>query len=185
MPGFSMPSLLWGSSPLARGTRGTASGALMEGGLIPARAGNTDHRARPSHLQWAHPRSRGEHFRFFDLGGQAAGSSPLARGTLSVPVAGAGGGGLIPARAGNTPGASPALHKRRAHPRSRGEHCGWSRFQSLGRGSSPLARGTPRNGHYQDGRRGLIPARAGNTVVRNLWGVRIWAHPRSRGEHRA
>ena len=50
-------------------------------------------------------------------------------------------------------------------------------------GSSPLARGTP--GRHCPGvrRRGLIPARAGNTsemIAANGGGG---AHPRSRGEH--
>ena len=51
-------------------------------------------------------------------------------------------------------------------------------------GSSPLARGTRQSGAGKLTRRGLIPARAGNTGrVAVTGGVRR-AHPRSRGEHR-
>ena len=50
-------------------------------------------------------------------------------------------------------------------------------------GSSPLARGTRYPSTCARHRRGLIPARAGNTFrhQRQLQGAR--AHPRSRGEH--
>ena len=50
-------------------------------------------------------------------------------------------------------------------------------------GSSPLARGTLPNSGVLTRVRGLIPARAGNTIAQDpdnwVWG----AHPRSRGEH--
>ena len=50
-------------------------------------------------------------------------------------------------------------------------------------GSSPLARGTLQSRIFRFSRRGLIPARAGNTAC-YLW-ASGWtgAHPRSRGEH--
>ena len=50
-----------GSSPLARGTQGHLQGKPAEGGLIPARAGNTYPRAQWLESGRAHPRSRGEH----------------------------------------------------------------------------------------------------------------------------
>ena len=76
-----MVLFLSGSSPLARGTRGSARGFTADLGLIPARAGNTggpDSTRTPSR---AHPRSRGEHLS--SAMGELAGwgSSPLARGT--------------------------------------------------------------------------------------------------------
>ena len=111
------------------------------------------------------------------------GSSPLARGTRSLESRERGAPGLIPARAGNTPPAKAVLYKKRAHPRSRGEHRGDYRHGQRVRGSSPLARGT-RGGFFCAGVPvGLIPARAGNTRgrIRTLRTGR--AHPRSRGEH--
>ena len=50
-------------------------------------------------------------------------------------------------------------------------------------GSSPLARGT-RGGDSRSGLGdGLIPARAGNTALRQQGHPHAEAHPRSRGEH--
>ena len=90
----------------------------------------------------AHPRSRGEHVvnNFRNL--LSVGSSPLARGTLSYPFIELLGSGLIPARAGNTYSTPAVLIRRRAHPRSRGEHARAEPVNSPAAGSSPLARGT-------------------------------------------
>ena len=112
-----------------------------------------------------------------------AGSSPLARGTPNLEVAEVACGGLIPARAGNTSREAKRHPGARAHPRSRGEHCGSWCFRLSVRGSSPLARGTPQLRYTSQGTPGLIPARAGNTAsVCRGWRV-MGAHPRSRGEH--
>ena len=71
----------------------------------------------------------------------------------------------------------------RAHPRSRGEH-GWRGMRrGGGRGSSPLARGTLIGKVKEGAGRGLIPARAGNTLQVRSFGSAARAHPRSRGEH--
>ena len=70
-----------------------------------------------------------------------------------------------------------------AHPRSRGEHCACGRCSLSGRGSSPLARGTPSIGAEAVTPKGLIPARAGNTHHAQGGNQQIRAHPRSRGEH--
>ena len=70
----------------------------------------------------AHPRSRGEHVHNDRMEDEAAGSSPLARGTRlnhgALNIA----DGLIPARAGNTTREDLQLQLDGAHPRSRGEH---------------------------------------------------------------
>ena len=50
-------------------------------------------------------------------------------------------------------------------------------------GSSPLARGTRALAPTPTDAKGLIPARAGNTVLRSSSPHRVGAHPRSRGEH--
>ena len=111
------------------------------------------------------------------------GSSPLARGTplrsyiINHP------GGLIPARAGNTAAHSQAVQPGRAHPRSRGEHQDGHTPVGTVEGSSPLARGTLFSGKPRAATRGLIPARAGNTLELTRRRTPGWAHPRSRGEH--
>ncbi len=55
------PSLLFGSSPLARGTRPAQPVPYLQERLIPARAGNTDSLFNCPGGFSAHPRSRGEH----------------------------------------------------------------------------------------------------------------------------
>ena len=92
--------------------------------------------------------------------------------------------GLIPARAGNTVPVNVTTSPWRAHPRSRGEHEEKPPHPQNHPGSSPLARGTHRRGYSSPRVRGLIPARAGNTLAPILTHGSTRAHPRSRGEHR-
>ena len=91
-----------GSSPLARGLRRGARGALRNQGIIPARAGFTPSRTRGRTFTADHPRSRGGYVTGGLVVALNRGSSPLARG-LRVPVRDLRhGGGIIPARAGFT-----------------------------------------------------------------------------------
>ena len=172
-----------GSSPLARGTQKELRQAITFPGLIPARAGNTDTTRRYLLGLRAHPRSRGEHRKPAMTKSTPPGSSPLARGTQSLRAFHIFGVGLIPARAGNTSPCPALPGLRRAHPRSRGEH---DRIRSAAArcvGSSPLARGTPRQPRRRAPTMRLIPARAGNTPECFDCMMRDRAHPRSRGEH--
>ena len=176
-------SILFGSSPLARGTLNFLRESQRFSRLIPARAGSTDPETDSAQKHAAHPRSRGEHFEVLTHIDEHGGSSPLARGAQRVPAGLLRGLRLIPARAGNTKGAKRNESCIRAHPRSRGEHqseeyrdiCAW--------GSSPLARGTRNWSRTSRRKKGLIPARTGNTSTESLESVRDAAHPRSRGEH--
>ena len=90
-------------------------------------------------------------------------------------------GGIIPARAGFT---RPS-RRRRAwsadHPRSRGVYRPGFREVSVQEGSSPLARGLRhlRQGAGEAHR--IIPARAGFTRQREVDGLELRDHPRSRG----
>ena len=105
--GGSDGSVFIGSSPLARGTLRPVHPGRRRRRFIPARAGNTLRRLRAAAPRPVHPRSRGEHAVRDIATDAAAGSSPLARGTL------AGGRELgdqqrfIPARAGNTTRETP------------------------------------------------------------------------------
>ena len=154
-----------GSSPLARGTRGAKPPCTSLQGLIPARAGNTVVIVRLPSRTGAHPRSRGEHM--FSPGETVSflGSSPLARGTHDFAELCVCANGLIPARAGNTGRPRPSTERGRAHPRSRGEHAIRGLPRACRRGSSPLARGTPIFSIKRMNKSGLIPARAGNTLL--------------------
>ena len=113
---------LEGSSPLTRGKlarHGQASDGVR---LIPAHAGKTVAHWYVGCASRAHPRSRGENFKFRvpDLRGR--GSSPLTRGKLRDRVGGGPGDGLIPAHAGKTAHERVRASRVRAHPRSRGEN---------------------------------------------------------------
>ena len=70
--------------------------------IIPARAGFTPTTTRPTLTQRDHPRSRGVYSVFYFDTLLELGSSPLARGLRLVLAVGAGGDGIIPARAGFT-----------------------------------------------------------------------------------
>ena len=120
---FNCPTVMPGSSPLARGLLGLVEDSLSDLGIIPARAGFT---ARPGPERRRlpdHPRSRGVYAA--DALGKLSqsGSSPLARGLLAKELVWLGGDGIIPARAGFT---SPVIVT-----------------VSPAFGSSPLARGLP------------------------------------------
>ena len=154
-----------GSSPLARGLplhRGTVDRST---GIIPARAGFTgaDNFQLLRHRD--HPRSRGVYPMRRLRRYMTAGSSPLARG-LHINSHGAYHVvGIIPARAGFTRTTGRSWRRWTDHPRSRGVYTGWSCGCHTPQGSSPLARGLRL--HPRPARRGhgIIPARAGFTMV--------------------
>ena len=78
-------------------------------GLIPARAGSTRSRMSRRLPLGAHPRSRGEHAEWLGKVLGPAGSSPLARGARTATPRMNSTDGLIPARAGSTPGTDSVL----------------------------------------------------------------------------
>ena len=172
---------LVGSSPLARGLPPWGLVGTSCPRIIPARAGFTTFRIVSSQAITDHPRSRGVYQApMIEVDGDG-GSSPLARGLLVLVLWGVCTRRIIPARAGFTLRASPCWRSGPDHPRSRGVYSTpWGgSHRSLG--SSPLARGL-HTAAYRDGYwEGIIPARAGFTVV-VLPGGRGWRdHPRSRG----
>ena len=161
MPGFSMPSL--GSSPLARGPRGPFVIPRGVYGLIPARAGTTQHFPSLRPGSRAHPRSRGDHRSVQNCRSRLRGSSPLARGPQRIDANFPGFMGLIPARAGTTGGPQFFADYWWAHPRSRGDHLIPFHTGVTTLGSSPLARGPLARLKNRVLTSGLIPARAGTT----------------------
>ena len=172
-----------GSSPLARGTYILNAALDLALRLIPTHAGNTLKSTLCMALTRAHPRSRGEHTPTKALRRRTWGSSPLTRGTSSVRYGRRETFRLISARAGNTVQAPEAPTGRTNHPRSHGEHLPRPRAARSRMGSSPLARGTLEVTTASPVAAGLIPARAGNTSLRNLLRKGGRAPPRSRGEH--
>ena len=172
-----------GSSPLTRGKPHGRGGPAGEPGLIPAHAGKTS--PAPERRAWgpAHPRSRGENFVRVRPARSWLGSSPLTRGKRvlqgdkRIQVR------LIPAHAGKTLQARPAVHLREAHPRSRGENSVADTEIATHRGSSPLTRGKQRRRYGDCYPPRLIPAHAGKTSGARSGLIRAKAHPRSRGEN--
>ena len=71
------------------------------------------------------------------------------------------------------------------HPRSRGVYEVTHFMMLPAAGSSPLARGLPRQPRQHPPRVRIIPARAGFTPPRRGWRREWWDHPRSRGVYRA
>ena len=135
---------LIGSSPLARGLPLVAAPIACSMGIIPARAGFTTHTTPHVPCFGDHPRSRGVYFRPLYQPTSYAGSSPLARGLPPTPISIPPRERIIPARAGFTLGVRLTGVKRRDHPRSRGVYGLPGRQVMHGEGSSPLARGLPR-----------------------------------------
>ncbi len=172
-----------GSSPLARGPHYWLRFQYWCAGLIPARAGTTLSVWVVRFPGRAHPRSRGDHSVPQVQVKPPLGSSPLARGPQEQEEEEVTRWGLIPARAGNTSWAGSRRTSARAHPRSRGEHCWVWLVVVKVQGSSPLARGTPKDAGDRLSLNGLIPARAGNTRPSTRYLGAPGAHPRSRGEH--
>ena len=122
----SMYHFLLGSSPLSRGAPRWESHALVLLGIIPALAGST--RRGLSRRGWRrdHPRSRGEHGTDTCRASRSRGSSPLSRGAHCSGVTEASERGIIPALAGSTRPRARRPQVAGDHPRSRGEHRGWS-----------------------------------------------------------
>ena len=174
-------ALAAGSSPLARGLRPDVGGALLDVGIIPARAGFTGPPGSVREGREDHPRSRGVYSRRACAVGAGRGSSPLARGLRTAPRCASGRRRIIPARAGFTTGARTSGPTEKDHPRSRGVYAAEKDIPRPGQGSSPLARGLL-TGEKGKGRiERIIPARAGFTREGREPALEPEDHPRSRG----
>ena len=114
----------------------------------------------------------------------SAGSSPLARGLRIFRALSTIRDRIIPARAGFTGARARECAPETDHPRSRGVYSTALRRGVSIRGSSPLARGLPARAHNHVYGRGIIPARAGFTIIFCAAMLRSTDHPRSRGVYR-
>ena len=150
-----------GSSPLARGLR--------------------DIKRRCGPLRQDHPRSRGVYRTAKVPTPWSGGSSPLARGLRLFESGEAKSSRIIPARAGFTGGSSRGITRSWDHPRSRGVYPSCVRRSTIGRGSSPLARGLHAHSRIGRDRDRIIPARAGFTADDPVAVLSSGDHPRSRG----
>ena len=170
-----------GSSPLARGLRRGIEPRYGLRRIIPARAGFTPHRPYERSHRADHPRSRGVYRTPLGLPAPSVGSSPLARGLLSIDPGTGHVLRIIPARAGFTGRAGPRACGAADHPRSRGVYNEEGDKPAVGQGSSPLARGLLPLTHTPHASIWIIPARAGFTGPLSPRSTRFRDHPRSRG----
>ena len=155
-----------GSSPQVRGKLTHVPAENQTRRLIPAGAGKTQALHSPAWLYTAHPRGCGEHFRLTCVCFHLEGSSPRVRGTLSSTVRAWDSHGLIPAGAGNITVNPSACRVSRAHPRGCGEHEQYHSRKHRVQGSSPRVRGTSYELRKLTIFEGLIPAGAGNFLIR-------------------
>ena len=162
---LSLSDFCVGSSPLARGLLTAIVHPEERPRIIPARAGFTHRLPGPPRRGQDHPRSRGVYRRCGGSSPPGRGSSPLARGLpRRLPLWGLA-LGIIPARAGFTPGGVRRRPGRPDHPRSRGVYLKRMPYYAPPGGSSPLARGLQSAPAIAPGLCGIIPARAGFTGV--------------------
>ena len=71
---------------------------------------------------------------------------------------------------------------RRDHPRLRGEKFDLPQYDIGGDGSPPLTRGKAWQFVYDSAKTGITPAYAGKSPLKNTHRLRLWDHPRLRGE---
>ena len=152
-------------------------------GLIPAGAGNIAAACFTAAFLGAHPRGCGEHVVSGWQVCRSLGSSPRVRGTCTFTAHYDSVGGLIPAGAGNILSVSSSKRAGGAHPRGCGEHRTTVTTGLRRMGSSPRVRGTSPTITPISGKVGLIPAGAGNIVLRVFTIDLHRAHPRGCGEH--
>ena len=172
-----------GTSPHARGPPAVRKLVAHGAGNIPACAGTTPTPATPPLRRREHPRMRGDHAPSIAASSAALGTSPHARGPLSLPDLMRHILGNIPACAGTATSTSPRRTTRREHPRMRGDHLLRSSWESFRSGTSPHARGPRVHREAELRVDGNIPACAGTTSARGCTPTRRGEHPRMRGDH--
>ena len=175
-----MPRL--GSSPRVRGTECALASASYEPGIIPACAGNSSLRLADNIAFWDHPRVCGEQKLNDDNTQRVWGSSPRVRGTEENLIVILSVTGIIPACAGNR--CEPRLFNIffQDHPRVCGEQRLTVCAPMVWLGSSPRVRGTDSPLPDQFEKIGIIPACAGNSLVKITRIFLTQDHPRVCGE---
>ena len=161
-----------GSSPHTRGAPPSYRWSSLNVRIIPAYAGSTLWWSYSRPTRTDHPRIRGEHRFVRPRPGSRAGSSPHTRGALGLRVPSVRVNGIIPAYAGSTYGPTRSGRRPSDHPRIRGEHRNLRFPASALIGSSPHTRGAPPRCFDMHVRERIIPAYAGSTPLRLIYGRR-------------
>ena len=170
-----------GSSPRVRGKLFRWRRMCQRQRIIPARAGQTQPARRNTSHRPDHPRACGANATAVDNCVPGNGSSPRVRGKLPVGDAGDLRDRIIPARAGQTPSASPARPSSPDHPRACGANLGVAAIKMAADGSSPRVRGKRGRSCEHAVRTRIIPARAGQTTVSQNPIRESTDHPRACG----
>ena len=151
------------------------------GGPIPAHAGEPASNSVNTSAARAYPRSRGG-TRGSGVGRcNHGGLSPLTRGNRNHPRGAHGDLGPIPAHAGEPLHDSEKRRYWRAYPRSRGGTNLNEKPPTVIEGLSPLTRGNLSRIDAKTGKKGPIPAHAGEPHQSRSLCTCVRAYPRSRG----
>ena len=140
----SSASRVMGSSPRVRGTAICKQQRHLNGGIIPACAGNSLSDVPTFGVKRDHPRVCGEQRKELFRKHSVKGSSPRVRGTGNEVPRGQSGGRIIPACAGNSRTWCFRSLLKRDHPRVCGEQLSSLPCSRYRMGSSPRVRGTVR-----------------------------------------
>ena len=174
-----------GSPPRMRGKLTVAVFSYSALGITPADAGKTvmpplfDHRHRD------HPRGCGENLKPHLAAAFGAGSPPRMRGKLSLFSGIVRITGITPADAGKTRFCGGLSARPEDHPRGCGENYPSMFFKSWFVGSPPRMRGKLMPTLYQLSDKGITPADAGKTKIKEHKLTIMWDHPRGCGENAA
>ena len=153
-----------GLSPRVRGKPTAGRPAASRDRSIPACAGEARGRAGARTLAWVYPRVCGGSGFPIQEAVEFRGLSPRVRGKLAGQQLDSGGGGSIPACAGEAAAAIGGVSGHRVYPRVCGGSRSSLRFAGVLSGLSPRVRGKPVGDHIGGGLRGSIPACAGEAI---------------------
>ncbi len=155
------PDLSTGLSPRVRGNHNPLPARPTWTGSIPARAGEPPTLRRPTRELKVYPRACGGTCDHLSHLTPDPGLSPRVRGNLSRVQLHQGNAGSIPARAGEPTTAKAQGCISGVYPRACGGTDSQRRDDATNGGLSPRVRGNRRHQPRHHGRRGSIPARAG------------------------
>ena len=154
-----------GSSPRMRGAEVDGVAERHDLGIIPARAGSRRYGWSWMDGAQDHPRACGEQFDEAMQGFSNTGSSPRVRGAVYRAAVGTSGLGIIPARAGSRRQHRRSERAQRDHPRACGEQAAANMPHTSSVGSSPRVRGAVHGVTVVTFEVGIIPARAGSSLL--------------------
>ena len=170
-----------GLSPRTRGNPGGDFAGLDLSGSIPANAGEPARARRPTWPRAVYPRERGGTGNLFDDNPNTGGLSPRTRGNRCAFAVALPPTGSIPANAGEPKSNCAPSPPCAVYPRERGGTLSDTVPPPGDSGLSPRTRGNRPDLRLQSGRRGSIPANAGEPARarRPTWPRAVY--PRERG----